>query len=94
MASRESLIKELEISFPYISLKTTEEFGASPGGIWTFAEGEGDTYGPWFDYDAAMYDSSEIHYVMGVRRDVLAVIEKAGFYPEFNDPGTVMIWPS
>ena len=74
-----------------ISSKTTEEFGSSPGGVWINAESDvplTDDGAPLFDYYIDAHP-----YMFGVHPDFEAfVIDKLGFAPEWNDPGTLMLW--
>ena len=74
-----------------IKSRTTEEFGSSPGGVWINAESnvpESDDGLPLFDY----YINSD-PYIFGVHPDFEAfVIDNYGFAPEWNDPGTLMLW--
>ena len=70
--------------------RTTEEFGSSPGGVWL--SGESDVPEtveglPMFDYYLDMDP-----YEFGVHPDFVKFVGKYGFFPEWNDPGTLMLW--
>ena len=71
--------------------RTTEEFGTSPGGVWINAESNVPETGdglPLFDY----YLQAD-PYIFGIHPDFEAfVIDNYGFAPEWNDPGTLMLW--
>ena len=70
-------------------VRTSEEFDGVEGGIWTTAE-NGETMGsfPIFDY----YSTSS-KYEFGVLNKFAKKLSKMGWYCEYYDPGTVMIWP-
>ncbi len=46
---------------------------------------------PAFDYYAEDY--REVRYVLGVHKEMVALLEEHGYYAEFHDAGTVMLWP-
>lgn len=83
-----------EYNVPFI--KTSEEFGNSPGGLWMSAEDPGQVgkneY-PLFDYYADEFDPQEKIFVMGVNREFETFLADRGWYAEFYDGGTVMLWP-
>ena len=74
-----------------IKSRTTEEFGSTPGGVWINAESDVPETAvgmPLFDY----YINSN-PYIFGIHPDFEAfVIDNYGFAPEWNDPGTLMLW--
>ena len=70
--------------------RTTEEFGGSPGGVWI--SGESDQLQtaeglPMFDYYLDMDP-----YEFGVHPEFSSFVSQYGFFPEWNDPGTLMLW--
>ena len=68
--------------------KTTEEFSPGmKGGIWLTAE-EGDL----FDYYAWEWDCEEKSYIMGTKKEFHEELKRLGWFAEFYDPGTVMLW--
>ena len=81
---RETLIKNLEKK-GIIVRGTTEEFNNVDGGIWISAECLENEF--HFDYYAmsSAYD-------LGVRATLVDFLEKRGWYTEWNDPGTMMLW--
>lgn len=86
---RKELIAELRGMYPNMFLKTSEEFGDYEGGIWTTSS-ERDTQGelPLFDYD-----STSQSYDMGVHNFLFKFLESRGWYVEFYDPETILIFP-
>ena len=69
-------------------VRTSEEFDGTEGGVWTSAEnGEKFSGSQIFDY----YSESS-KYEFGVLNKFAKVLSKMGWYCEFYDPGTVMIW--
>ena len=69
-------------------LKTTEEINGSEGGIWTSGEC-GITEGglPLFNY----YAETE-SYIFGVLTSLHNYLEERGWYCEWYDAGTIMIY--
>jgi hypothetical protein len=87
---REKLIKIISEKYPKIVLRTTEEFDGTEGGIWTSGENgfpAKDGF-PLFEY----YASHGKRYDMGVHKDINKILDKHGWYAEWNDPGTIMFW--
>jgi hypothetical protein len=73
-----------------LNSRTTEEFGISPGGVWLNAESNvpSTTGGlPLFDYYMDMDP-----YEFGVHPEFEKFASQYGFAPEWNDPGTLMLW--
>lgn len=88
MESREKVMKALGELFPVTG--TTEDFDGSEGGIWICGEcGYLNAVGvPFFDYYA---DTKS--YEMGVLSNLRAMVEKMGWYFEWYDAGTIMVYP-
>ena len=88
--TRDSLISKLQKAYPKMGLRTTEEFDGSEGGIWTSGEeSPEDRQGlPLFDY----YAESMKLYDLGVRVHFANFLERQGWYCEWYDAGTMMIW--
>ena len=87
--SRDALMETLEKKYPNMFLRTTEEFSGSTGGIWTSGEespmnNSGDQL---FDYWA---ESDK--YSIGVRKDFMRYLARLGWYCEWHDAGTMMMW--
>lgn len=89
--SREALMAKLKKAYPSMFLRTTEEFNGSEGGIWTSGEDSPEDRAGWrlFNYWAM----SEEYYILGVRKHLYDFLERNGWYAEWHDAGTIMIWP-
>lgn len=81
---RNTLIKNLEKK-GIIVRGNTEEFNNVYGGIWISAEEPDNEF--YFDY----YAESRT-YELGVRATLADFLQKRGWYAEWNDPGTMMLW--
>lgn len=83
---RESLILRLN-KMDIKVVGTTEDFNGSKGGIWISAEEPQNTH--FFDYYAMgrTYDC-------GVRTSLVELLDKLGWYAEWEDAGTIMLWKS
>jgi hypothetical protein len=90
--NRQQLISALQKRYPSGTFRTTEEFDGTEGGVWTSGEsGLEDKKGlPVFNYYAQ--DNSETTYIFGVRKTLHNWLEKQGWYCEWYDAGTLMIW--
>ena len=92
--TREELTAELAVMFPKMLLRTTEQFDGAEGGIWTSAEDGIDgpimNHLPLFNYYSQ--DGGSNYYTFGVNNKFCEFLEERGWYAEFNDPGTVMLW--
>jgi len=90
--NRQELITALQKKYPNKKFRTTEEFsGDMKGGIWTSAEdGTLDKGLPLFSYYSQ--DGGSNSYILGVRIYLHRWLEECGWYCEFYDAGTVMIW--
>ena len=70
------------------SIRNSEDFDGVDGGIWIAADnGERMSGKEIFDYYA---DSSS--YSFGVLNNFVKFINKHGWYAEYYDPGTIMLW--
>ena len=89
---RDDLMGALQKEWGLKNVKTTEEFDGTPGGIWLSGESDvpvSDSGLPMYDYYMDMDP-----YNFGIHPDFEDfVIDKFGFAPEWNDPGTLMLWP-
>lgn len=87
--SREKLIAKLKRAYPNMFLRTTEEFDGCEGGIWTSGEeSPEDKSGlPLFSYYA-----EGCSYELGVRTHFVTFLERQGWYAEWHDAGTIMLW--
>lgn len=86
MKNREEMMQWLRKHMDFV--KTTEEFNGSEGGIWLTAEGT-DVYDgiPMYDY----YAENDL-YELGVYTKWEEKINSMGWYSEWYDAGTVMLW--
>jgi hypothetical protein len=83
---REDTIKFIKKYMRFV--KTTEEFNGSQGGIWVSGE-DGDEYKGVTIYD---YYTSGKSYELGVNIKWEKELNERGWYSEWYDAGTVMIW--
>lgn len=68
---------------------TTEEFNGSQGGLWLSAENGYKIYErEIFDY----YSEDHKNYDIGVLKAFEKAMAEVGWYAEWNDPGTIMLW--
>jgi hypothetical protein len=82
-----SIMMEDKYKIKHVS--PSEKFNGETGGIWMAADnGETMSGGKIFDY----YNKGA-KYQNGVLKNVVAAVEKAGWYFSWNDPGTIMLWP-
>jgi len=90
--TRERLIAKLEKAYPNMFLRPTEEFNGSEGGIWTSGEDSPEDRSglPLFNYWTT--DMKEDYYIFGVRVHFHNFLERNGWYAEWHDAGTMMIW--
>lgn len=88
--SREEMMDILKNKYKFPFVKTTEEFDGSEGGIWTAGESSpllgGKKIYNYYGQGAA--------YELGVLKKFEQAIDKLGWYSEWYDAGTVMIWPN
>lgn len=85
---REEMMEWIEQYMDFV--KTTEEFNGSKGGIWVSGE-NGDEYKGRVIY--AYYSEDYKNRTFGVDNQWEKELNKRGWYSEWNDPGTSMIWP-
>jgi hypothetical protein len=86
--SLDDMMKWIEKSMKFV--KTSEEFNGNDGGIWVSGE-NGDRYKGKQIYDYYIGDPK--NYELGVLKDWEKELNKRGWYSEWYDAGTVMIWP-
>lgn len=86
--SRDEMITWLEAYLPFV--RTSEDFNGSQGGIWTSGE-DGTAYKGKRIYD--YYSMDHKNRIFGVDKRWSKELEKRGWYSEWYDTGTVMIWP-
>jgi hypothetical protein len=87
--SREDLMDLLEMKYKIKTVRESEDFNGQTEGIWLAADNEEELGGnKIFDY----YNRSA-KYTNGVLKQFRTAVEKTGWWFEWNDPGTIMIWP-
>lgn len=87
--SREQLMNKLKRAYPKMHVSTTEDFSGSTGGIWLGAECVYDRNEmPVFDYWTENYTS----YTFGVINHFYNFLERNGWYAEWYDCGTIMLY--
>ena len=88
-STRDELMNLLETKYKLRTVRTSEEFNGQTEGIW-IAGDNGEELGgnPIFDYY-----SNSAKYANGVLKQFRTTVEKTGWWLEWNDPGTLMIWP-
>lgn len=86
---RDAFIALLKDKYKFTFVRTTEDFDGSKGGIWTSGESSPSLGGKKI-YN---YYGSGAAYELGVLKKFEAAINKLGWYSEWYDTGTMMIWP-
>jgi len=86
---RDEMMVWLEQYLDFVS--QSEEFNGSPGGIWISGE-NGDEYKGKRIYD--YYSMDHKNRIFGVDKRWEKELNKRGWYSEWHDAGTVMIWPN
>lgn len=86
---RDAMMDLLANKYGFEKVKTTEEFNGNVGGIWVSGE-NGETLGGKRIYN---YYGEGSAYDLGVLRKFEQQIQKHGWYSEWYDAGTVMLWP-
>ena len=87
MKNREEMMQWLSKHMEFVD--TTENFSGSKGGIWLSAENSEVYSGiPMYDY----YSENHELYDLGVYTKWEEKLNSMGWYSEWHDPGTVMLW--
>lgn len=81
---RESLMESLK-GLTIVGPRTTEEFGIENGGIWISAEEENNKL--YFSYY-----KEHGGFELGVHYTIKNFLKRRGWYAEWYDPGTIMLW--
>lgn len=91
MKTREYMMDHLESEFAMNFVAISENFNGSEGGIWLSAENGERASDGWllFDY----WNTSWERYELGVHKQITEWAEKHGWWFEWNDSGTIMLWP-
>lgn len=72
-------------------VKNSEEFDGEEGGIWL--GGNDGLLMPNAKDDMFNYYHGGSKYPQGIHKDLAKFLDKCGWYGQFADPGTVMLWP-
>jgi len=88
---RTQLMEELQSRYPKMFLSTTEKFNGESGGIWTSGEDSPINSNGLhlFNYYAEGND-----YDLGVEVNFSEYLDSVGWYCEWQDAGTIMIYPN
>ena len=88
-ATREKMMELLEAKYPNMFLRTTEEFDGGKGGIWTSGE---DGLAGKDGFALFNYCAEGKRYQFGVHTEIYNFLEKHGWYAEWHDCGTIMLY--
>ena len=88
---REALGDQIANRFGLSHIRLSEYFNGATEGFWLSAEnGERASDGrPLFDYWTADWN----RYEHGVHSEFVEYVNELGYWPEWNDAGTLMLWP-
>ena len=89
--NREDLMQLLREKYPNMFLRTSEQFSSEyKNGIWTSCEESSLAKDgcPLFNYD-----SISPRYELGIHSEIYKLLEEHGWYCEWYDAGTILIWP-
>lgn len=89
--TRDELMDLLENKYKIKTVRTSEEFNGKTGGIWVAGDNEEELGGNRIFY---YYHNSPSKYTLGILKQVRTAIEKTGWWFEWQDPGTIIIWPN
>lgn len=91
--TREQLMEKLASKYPGLFLRNSEDFGKSAGGIWTGSDDPilaKDGF-EVFDYYAQVSSKAYHKYGFGIHNEIGQIIDQAGWFVEWYDPGTLII---
>lgn len=92
--TREDMMAKIASKYPKLSLRTTEEFDGGQKGIWIAGTESGITAKDGFKlFDSWVEDYKETRYVLGVHKEFGNLVEANGWYCEWYDAGTMMVFP-
>lgn len=86
---RDAFMALLKDKYKFNFIRTTEEFDGSNGGVWVSGE-DGQSLGGKRIFN---YYAEGSAYELGVLKRFEQAINKLGWYSEWYDTGTMMIWP-
>jgi hypothetical protein len=90
--SREKMMQKLQKSYPSMMLRLTEDFDGCKGGIWTSGEDAPEDRTGMKIFDYYTQDYKEKNYIFGVRVHLHEFLSRNGWYAEWHDAGTMMLW--
>lgn len=91
MTTRNQMTNLLAAKFPKLKTIPSEVFDGTKDRIVTGEGSEMPDEMPAFDYWSQDY--KETTYIMGVHKDLVAFLDKHGWYAEAHDPGTYFLSP-
>lgn len=90
--TREELVKILQTKYALNFTKDSEEFDGEEGGIW-IGGSEGKVM-PDGKTEMFNYYHGGSKFPQGINKDFANFLAKRGWYGQFADPGTVLLWPT
>ena len=90
--TREELVKILQTKYALSFTKDSEEFDGEEGGIW-IGGSEGKVM-PDGKTEMFNYYHGGSKFPQGINKDFANFLAKRGWYGQFADPGTVLLWPA
>ena len=90
--TREELVKILQTKYALNFTKDSEEFNGEEGGIW-LGDPEGKVM-PDGKTEMFNYYHGGSKFPQGINKTFAAFLAKCGWYGEFYDPGTVLLYPA
>ena len=89
--TRDEMMAVMRNKYGLSFIRTTEEFDGEEGGIWL--GGSDGKLMPNAKDDMFNYYHGGSKYPHGIHKDLAKFLDKHGWYGQFYDPGTVMLWP-
>ena len=74
-----------------MNFRPSENFDGTKGGIWVSGE-EGTAKDNFALFNYYAEDYKEVRYVFGIHKEVRAILEPMGWYCEWYDAGTILIF--
>jgi len=88
--TRDEMMSIMYTKYGLDFVKKSEEFDGEVGGIWL---GDSDSLlMPNAKDEMFNYHHGGSKYPQGVHKDLAKFLDKCGWYVQFTDPGTVMLW--
>ena len=89
--TRDDMMATMRNKYGLSFVRTTEEFDGEEGGIWL--GGSDGKLMPNAKDEMFNYNHGGSKYPQGVHKDLAKFLDKCGWYGQFADPGTIMLWP-